>query len=40
MEIDLARILPDIIKMALAILAGGLIGLEREFRDKDAGFRH
>jgi putative Mg2+ transporter-C (MgtC) family protein len=39
MDIDLARTLPDIIKIALAILAGGLIGLEREFRDKDAGFR-
>lgn len=29
----------DIIKILLAILAGGLIGLEREFRDKAAGFR-
>lgn len=33
-------ILPeDLIKLALAVLAGGLIGLEREFRDKAAGFR-
>jgi putative Mg2+ transporter-C (MgtC) family protein len=39
MDIDFAPILPDIIKVLLAILVGGLIGLEREFRDKDAGFR-
>jgi putative Mg2+ transporter-C (MgtC) family protein len=29
----------DIIKLLLAVLAGGLIGAEREFRDKAAGFR-
>jgi putative Mg2+ transporter-C (MgtC) family protein len=29
----------DLIKVLLAILAGGAIGLEREFRDKAAGFR-
>ncbi len=29
----------DILKLLLAILAGGLIGAEREFRDKAAGFR-
>jgi putative Mg2+ transporter-C (MgtC) family protein len=29
----------DIIKIALAILVGGLIGFEREVRDKAAGFR-
>jgi putative Mg2+ transporter-C (MgtC) family protein len=29
----------DLIKIILAILAGGAIGLEREFRDKAAGFR-
>jgi putative Mg2+ transporter-C (MgtC) family protein len=29
----------DVIKIALAILAGGLVGMEREFRDKAAGFR-
>jgi putative Mg2+ transporter-C (MgtC) family protein len=29
----------DIIKIFLALLAGGLIGMEREFRDKAAGFR-
>jgi putative Mg2+ transporter-C (MgtC) family protein len=29
----------DLIKLGLAILAGGVIGLEREFRDKAAGFR-
>jgi putative Mg2+ transporter-C (MgtC) family protein len=29
----------DILKILLAIVAGGLIGIEREFRDKAAGFR-
>jgi putative Mg2+ transporter-C (MgtC) family protein len=29
----------DILKIALAVLAGGLIGVEREYRDKAAGFR-
>jgi len=29
----------DIIKLLLAVLAGGLIGAEREYRDKAAGFR-
>ncbi len=29
----------DLVKILLAILAGGLIGIEREFRDKAAGFR-
>ena len=29
----------DVIRILLAVLAGGLIGLEREFRDKAAGFR-
>jgi putative Mg2+ transporter-C (MgtC) family protein len=29
----------DLIKLGLAILVGGLIGAEREFRDKAAGFR-
>ncbi len=29
----------DVIKLLLAILVGGLIGIERELRDKDAGFR-
>jgi putative Mg2+ transporter-C (MgtC) family protein len=29
----------DILKLLLAIIAGGLIGLEREWRDKAAGFR-
>jgi putative Mg2+ transporter-C (MgtC) family protein len=33
-------ILPDeIVKLLLALLLGGMIGLEREFRDKAAGFR-
>lgn len=29
----------DLLKMLLAVVAGGLIGLERELRDKAAGFR-
>jgi len=29
----------DVLKVLLAVVAGGLIGLEREFRDKAAGFR-
>jgi putative Mg2+ transporter-C (MgtC) family protein len=29
----------DIIRIILALLVGGLIGIEREFRDKAAGFR-
>ena len=29
----------DVIKLLLAVLMGGLIGAEREFRDKAAGFR-
>lgn len=29
----------DVLKIFLAILAGGLIGIEREYRDKAAGFR-
>lgn len=29
----------DLLKVLLAIAAGGVIGLEREFRDKAAGFR-
>ncbi len=31
--------LQDLIKLLLAVLVGGLIGAEREFRDKAAGFR-
>ena len=34
-----ALVLSDTLRVALAMLAGGLIGLEREFRDKSAGFR-
>ncbi len=30
---------PELEKLLLAVLVGGLIGLEREFRDKAAGFR-
>jgi putative Mg2+ transporter-C (MgtC) family protein len=29
----------DLVKILMAIVAGGLIGIEREFRDKAAGFR-
>lgn len=29
----------DVLKILIAILVGGLIGAEREFRDKSAGFR-
>ena len=29
----------DLLKLLLAVLAGGLIGSEREYRDKAAGFR-
>jgi putative Mg2+ transporter-C (MgtC) family protein len=36
---DLTNILPEILRICAAMLAGGLIGLEREFRDKSAGFR-
>jgi putative Mg2+ transporter-C (MgtC) family protein len=32
-------LLDDVIKLLLALLIGGLIGAEREFRDKAAGFR-
>ena len=28
-----------VVKLLLALLAGGLIGAEREFHDKTAGFR-
>jgi putative Mg2+ transporter-C (MgtC) family protein len=29
----------DIIKLAVALLAGAMIGAEREYRSKSAGFR-
>jgi putative Mg2+ transporter-C (MgtC) family protein len=29
----------EVIKLGLAVLVGGLIGAEREFHDKAAGFR-
>jgi putative Mg2+ transporter-C (MgtC) family protein len=32
-------VLEDLLKLSLAILIGGFIGAEREFRDKAAGFR-
>ena len=37
---DIASVaVADIIRIGAAMLAGGLIGLEREYRDKSAGFR-
>ncbi len=32
-------LLEDVIKLVIALVVGGMIGLEREFRDKAAGFR-
>ena len=32
-------VMDDFIRMLMAVLVGGLIGAEREFRDKSAGFR-
>lgn len=32
-------LIEDLIKLGIAILVGGIIGAEREFRDKAAGFR-
>ena len=32
-------LMEDVIKIVLSIVAGGLVGMEREFRDKSAGFR-
>lgn len=32
-------IIEDLIKICIAVLAGGLLGAEREFQDKAAGFR-
>ena len=36
---DMALLTENIIKVGMAVLIGGLIGAEREFRDKAAGFR-
>ena len=36
---DSSMVTTDILRICAAIAAGGLIGLEREFRDKSAGFR-
>src|ERR1700736_2801153 len=30
---------PDLIKIAIAVLCGGLLGLERQYKNKTAGFR-
>jgi putative Mg2+ transporter-C (MgtC) family protein len=39
MPFELVIPIEDIIKLLLSVLIGGLIGAEREFRDKAAGFR-
>lgn len=39
MEIDWNFILQMIIRLTVAMFLGGLIGLEREYRSKEAGFR-
>lgn len=39
MDLNIPLLGEDLIKLSLAILLGGLIGVERELRDKDAGFR-
>lgn len=36
---DMALLSENLIKIGMAVLIGGLIGAEREFRDKAAGFR-
>ncbi|HEX6034270.1 MAG TPA: MgtC/SapB family protein, partial [Anaerolineales bacterium] len=36
---DTALLSENLIKIGMAVLIGGLIGAEREFRDKAAGFR-
>jgi putative Mg2+ transporter-C (MgtC) family protein len=36
---DWNMIIDQIIKLALALLVGGMVGMEREMRDKAAGFR-
>src|SRR5271166_1611856 len=30
---------PDLIKIGMAVLCGGLLGLERQYKNKTAGFR-
>ncbi len=35
----MALVSEDIVKILIAVIAGGLIGIEREFREKAAGFR-
>ena len=36
---DMELLIENIIKIGMAVLIGGIIGAEREFRDKAAGFR-
>jgi putative Mg2+ transporter-C (MgtC) family protein len=39
MPMDINLLTENIIKIGFAVLIGGIIGAEREFRDKAAGFR-
>ena len=39
MSMDTNLLIENIIKIGFAVLVGGIIGAEREFRDKAAGFR-
>src|ERR1700733_7815056 len=39
MPIDFHITNPDLIKIGLAVLCGGLLGLERQYKNKIAGFR-
>ena len=39
MPMDITLLTENLIKIAFAVLIGGVIGAEREFRDKAAGFR-
>jgi putative Mg2+ transporter-C (MgtC) family protein len=39
MPMDMALLTENLIKIGIAVLIGGIIGAEREFRDKAAGFR-
>ena len=39
MPMDITILTENLIKIGMAVLVGGVIGAEREFRDKAAGFR-
>ena len=36
---DTAALIDELIKMGISILLGGVVGLEREYQNKPAGFR-